>query len=391
MIGTMFYYFCKTQISIRGGITRISPASLYLGFTQNCALNSSSIRFISKIPSNEHSFTVSYLVNSCGFSPDSALSVSKTIHFESPKRPDSVISFFKNHGFSQSQIRNLIRKRPRLLFTNPDKTLVPKFQFFSSKSISSSELKRILSSNPHALEYDLDNRIVPSFNFFKDLTQCSDDKVFLAYKNCSGILSWNLEFVLPPNIAVLRKKGVPKWILMNELIVHPRVFVVNPEKFRRTAEEVGKMGFDPSKQVFLIALQALMQISKSTWERKFNVFKQWGWSDEDIISAFEKYPRCMIFSEHKIAATMDFFVNTMGWKSSFIADQPVVLSYSLENRIIPRLSVLKALLSKGLIKKFTVCSLLVYTEKQFLQRFVTPFEDPYFLKLYQEKQALSIC
>ncbi|KAE8689247.1 hypothetical protein F3Y22_tig00110940pilonHSYRG00202 [Hibiscus syriacus] len=278
---------------------------------------------------------------------------------------------------------------PDCFLTNPDKSLVPKFQFFFSKSISRSELKRVLSSNPHALEYDLDNRIVPGFNFFKDLTQCSDYNVFLAYKNCSSILTLNLESILARNIAVLREKGVPESILVNKLIVHPRIFAVNPEKFRRTAEEVEKLGFDPLKQYFLIALQAFIQISKSTWERKFNVFKQWGWSDEDIISAFGKYPRCMIFSEHKISAIMDFFVNEMSLKSSYIADHPVVLSYSLERRIIPRCSVLKALLSRGLIKKYSVCSLLLYTEKQFLQRFVTPFQDPYFLKLYEEKQALS--
>ncbi|KAE8691591.1 hypothetical protein F3Y22_tig00110889pilonHSYRG00162 [Hibiscus syriacus] len=384
----MFYYFCKTLISIRGGITRISPAPLYLSFIQNCAVSSLSVRFISKIPSNERPFTVSYLINSCGFSPESALSVSKRIHFESSERPDSVICFFKNHGFSQSQIRNLIRRRPRLLLANPDKTFVPKFQFFRSKTISSSELNMILSSNPHALECDLDNRIVPGFNFFKDLTQCSDYKVFLAYKNCSSILTRNL-FIMARNISFLREKGVPESMLVNKLIVHPRIFAVNPEKFRTTAEGVEKLGFDPLKQYFLIALQALIQISKSTWERKFNVFKQWGWSDEDVISAFEKYPRCMIFSEHKITANMDFFVNTMGWKSSRIADHPVVLSYSLEKRIIPRCLVLKALLSRGLIEEYSFCTLLVNTEKQFLRRFVTPFQDPFLLKLYVEKQAIS--
>nr|KJB49015.1 hypothetical protein B456_008G097700 [Gossypium raimondii] len=144
------------------------------------------------------------------------------------------------------------------------------------------------------------------------------------------------------------------------------------------------------QRLFLVALQALIQISKSTWERKFNVFKQWGWSDEDIVSAFEKYPRCMLFSEHKISENMDFFVNTMGCKSSYISNHPVLLSYSLEKRIIPRCSVLKALLSKGLIEKFNVNSIMVCTEKVFLQRFVTPFEDPYFLKLYEEKQTLTL-
>ncbi|XWS75250.1 hypothetical protein CRYUN_Cryun01aG0069700 [Craigia yunnanensis] len=367
----MFYSFCKRQIYIRGG-TRISPASQCLSFLQNHAIIPLALRYVSRIASNEHSFTVSYLINSCGFSPESALSVSKTIHFENPEKPDSVISFFKSHGFSQTQVRNIIKKRPKLLLSVPEKTLLPKFRFFYSKRISRSELVRILSSNPHVFEYDLDNRIIPSFNFFKELTHCDDNKVFLAYKNFSSVLTRNLQSVFAPNLAILLENGVPESIIMNKLVVHPRIFAENHDKFRRTAEEVKKLGFNPLKQRSLIALQALIQISKSTWERKYNVFKQWGWTDEEIVSAFEKYPRCMIFSEHKITATMNFYVNTMGWKSSYIANCPALLSYSLERRIIPRCSVLQALLSKGLIEKFSVYAMLMYTEKDFLQRDLYP-------------------
>ncbi|XVE63667.1 hypothetical protein DITRI_Ditri07aG0038200 [Diplodiscus trichospermus] len=385
----MFYSsLCKRQIYIKGG-TRISPISKCLSFLLNYSVVPVAVRYVSKIASDEHSFTVSYLVNSCGFSPESALSISKKIHFETPQKVDSVLSFFKNHGFSQTQIRILIKRKPKVLLLNPEKSLLPKLQFFNSKRISSSELARILSSNPHVFQYDLDNRIIPSFNFFKELTHSDDDRVFLAYKNYSGVLTRNLESAFAPNLAILREYGVPESFIMSQLVFHSRIYAENHDKFRRTAEEVKKLGFDPLKQLFLIALQALMQISKSTWERKSNAFKKWGWTDEDIVSAFEKYPRCMILSEQKIIAAMNFYVNTMGWKSSYIASFPYLLSYSLERRIIPRLSVVQALLSKGLIEKFNVCSVMTYTEKEFLQRFVIPYEDPYLLKLYEEKLSLS--
>ncbi|XP_022764323.1 uncharacterized protein LOC111309562 [Durio zibethinus] len=211
---------------------------------------------------NEHSFKISYLMNSLGFTPQSALSVSKKIHFETFQQPDT------------------------------------------------------------------------------DFTHCVDNPVFLEYKNFSEILSRNFLSIAAPNLAVLKE-------------------------YRAN---------------FLVALQALLQISKSAWERKFNVFKQWGWSDEDIVSAFEKYPRFMMFSEHKVTALMNFFINTMGLKSSYIANRLVFLSYRLERRIIPRCSVLRALLSKGLIEKFSVNLMLMYTENEFLQRFVNPYGDPFLLK-----------
>ncbi|XVF82942.1 hypothetical protein PTKIN_Ptkin16aG0092200 [Pterospermum kingtungense] len=381
----MFYSFCKTQIFIRAG-SRISPTSQCFS---NHPVVSFTVRWASKIVGDEHSFTVSYLINSCGLSPDSALSVSKRMQFETSEKPDSVISFFKNHGFSKTQIRDLIKRRPKLLLAVPDKTLLPKFQYFYSKGISRSELARILSSYPRVLEYNLDKNIIPRFNFFKELTHCDDKKVFLAYKNCPMILTYDLKSVFASNLAFLRDIGVPESIIMTKLVVHPRIFARNHDKFRRYTEEVKKLGFNPSKQLFLIALQSLTEISRSTWERKSNIFKQCGWTDKDIVSAFEKNPRCMTFSEQKIIATMNFLVNTMDFKPSFIANCPYLLSYSLERRIIPRCSVLQALVSHGLIKEFNVFSVLACTETKFLQRFVTPYEDLNLLKLYNGKQGLS--
>ncbi|XVF82946.1 hypothetical protein PTKIN_Ptkin16aG0092700 [Pterospermum kingtungense] len=364
-----------------------SPNSQCFSFLQNhAAIIPLAVRYVSKIAaSNEHSFTVSYLINSCGFSPESALSVSKAVQVETPQKPDSVISFFKNHGFSQTQIRSVIKKHPKFLLCNPEKALLPKFQFFHSKRISSSDLTRILSANPEILRRCLDNCIIPNFNSFKDFAHCDDIKVFQAYKNSSDILVRDFRSFVAPNLAILNDYGVPESIVMSELVVHPRAFAVKSDRFRIAVEDVKKLGLNPSKHNFLVALKALLQVSNSARERKFDVLKQWGWSHEDIVSAFEKFPRLMMFSEHKITATMDFFVNTMGLKSSDIAKRPLFLSFSLERRIIPRCSVIQALLSKGLIEKFSINCVLVCNEKEFLLKYVFPYEDPYILKLYEEK------
>ncbi|OMO87128.1 Mitochodrial transcription termination factor-related protein [Corchorus olitorius] len=279
---------------------------------------------------------------------------------------------------------------PRLLLCNAEKTLLPKFQFFYSKGIPSSDLSVVLSSTPTVLQSNLDNRIIPNFNSFTDLTRCDDSEVFLAYKDCSNILTCSFQSVVDRNVALLRQHGVADSNIMTELVRHPRLFTLNHDKLRKSVEEVEKLGFNPLKSYFLAALLVLVQISKSTWERKLNAYRKWGWSDEEIVSSFEKFPNCMLLSERNIAATMNFYVNTIGWKCSYIANRPLLLGYSLERRIIPRYSVLQSLLSKGLIKKeVPLLQLLKSSEKKFLQRFVTPYEDPHLLKLYEEKRGLS--
>ena len=70
-------------------------------------------------------------------------------------------------------------------------------------------------------------------------------------------------------------------------------------------------------------------------------------------------------------AKMDLFVNKMGKESSLIARRPLLLSYSLEKRLIPRYSVVQFLLSKGLINKdLRFKSVFESNEKMFLHRFV---------------------
>ncbi|KAJ4963296.1 hypothetical protein NE237_023235 [Protea cynaroides] len=83
---------------------------------------------------------------------------------------------------------------------------------------------------------------------------------------------------------------------------------------------------------------------------------------------------------------MDFFVNKMGWDREVIIRYPKLLAFSLEKRILPRCSVLQVLILKGLVKEnCNMGSLIVRSEKHFLEKFVTKYENevPQLLDLYK--------
>ncbi|RVX22206.1 hypothetical protein CK203_001515 [Vitis vinifera] len=211
-------------------------------------------------------------------------------------------------------------------------------------------------------------------------------------KRFSRILLFDLHTYVASNINALQEFGVPKSNIAGLLMNRPMAFMVRPNLFRENLEEVKKMGFNPSQMKFVIAIHAMRAMGKSTWERKIDAYKRWGWSEEEIRLAFIKLPRCMTHSEDKIMATMDFFVNKMGRESSLIARRPLLISLSLEKRIIPRYSVIQVLLSKGLIKNDTsLVVLFESTEKMFLRKFVNGFKEEasQLMKLYQEKINLS--
>ncbi|XP_052477398.1 uncharacterized protein LOC128032723 [Gossypium raimondii] len=72
----------------------------------------------------------------------------------------------------------------------------------------------------------------------------------------------------------------------------------------------------------------------------------------------------MAASEGRIKALMDFLVNVMGFKASFVAKQPYLLGLSLEKRIVPRGLFVKDLISKGILAKVSgLTTLFASSEK----------------------------
>ncbi|KAL5541819.1 hypothetical protein UlMin_009529 [Ulmus minor] len=358
-----------------------------LGFLQ---ISLFSLRFSSN-SSDQRSFAVSYLVNSLGFSSEMALSASRYLHFETPDKPDKVIKFFDEHGFTRTQISNLVRRFPGVLSCNQEKSILPKLEFFRSKGLSDPEMAKILSVYPSILRRSVAKHIIPSYEFFMCLFQ-SDEKLIRAFKRDPEILLANITKNVVPNVDLLKELGLPKSYIATFFLYRAKTFISSSVRFREIVEEVKEMGFNVSQRNFLLAMSVFRAMKKSTWEKKVGVFMKWGWSEEDVYKAFKRNPWCMMASEEKIVAYMDFFTNKMGWKAELLAKRPAFLTLSLKKRVIPRALVFEVLLSKGLVKKdLSPRKLFDTTEKKFLQTFVLRYEKeaPELLKLYKKKLALS--
>ncbi|XVF62624.1 hypothetical protein PTKIN_Ptkin09bG0023300 [Pterospermum kingtungense] len=392
----MFCFLCKSSF-LHGRQTITATASqsyklLYILQRDPSVFRlSSSVRFISTTnTSNQQSFTVSYLINKCGFSPETASWASMYVHFKTPEKPDSLIAFLENHGFSKTQITDLIRRQPDLLVSDTEKTLLPKLEFFHSIGFSRPDLTKLLSNYPAVLKSSLEKQIIPSYNFLRNLFQ-SNDKTIKAIKRFTGVLVYSFESHLFPNIKILRRNGVPESNIIAIFHRKPRTFMFNPVRFKEVVEEVKRMGIPSDRKKFLEAIFALRSMSKSTLENKFAVYRRWAWSDQEILEAFRKYPTCMTVSEEKIMAIMNFLVNKMGYSTTLVAKQPSILHRSLKRRIVPRALFAQELLSQGLITDIKLSVLFDTTEEVFLKRFVNRHADraPELLKLYEEKQNTS--
>lgn len=318
------------------------------------------------------SFTVSYLIDSCGLSPESAISASKKVKLKTPNRPDSVLELFRNYGFDKTHISHLVRGCPHLLLYDPEKTLLPKLQYLHSVGFSKDDLATVFAYHPTMLTRSLENQIIPITRFLKNLL-ASDEKVVSFFKRTPYY--FQMKFLVP-NITTLRKLNVPASNIVLLAVHYPTVLLQKRDKFVEIVDKSKEMGFDPLKCTFVLAIRVLLgKSNKLIWDRCFEAYKKWGWSEEDILSAFKKHPLCMILSDMKIERTMGFFVNKMGYQSRVIAEMPAVLLFSLDKRIVPRWSVIQVLITKGLIKRPSLCSILTPSEKIFLERYVTRYEE----------------
>lgn len=366
------------------------PPTHIISFLQNYP--SLLVRVISSNAIESH--IVSYLVKNCGLSPKSAVLSSKYLQFKTSKKPDLVLAFFKTHGFSKTQIAALVRKRPRVLLSDPEKTLLPKLQFLYSNGFSSPDIAKVLSVCPEILHSSLENQIIPAFNVIRTFLP-SDQKVAGAIKRLPHILVSHLKDYVIPNIKILQENGLPKSSTAWLLRYHPATFVTSLKLFSDIVERVKRMGLDPLVLNFVAAIHAVRGMSQSTWQRKIDIYKKWGWSEEEIIVAFGKHPWCMMCSEKKIMAAMEFYINKLGWDSSTIKRRPILISLGLDKRVVPRCSVTEVLQSKGLIRlnSSSLTSAILISEEMFLKKFVTPYKEevPHLLKLYQEKLEAAKC
>ncbi|CAK9167515.1 unnamed protein product [Ilex paraguariensis] len=241
---------------------------------------------------DSHSLTISYLINSCGLSLESATAASRKLKFETTDQPDSVLNLLKTHGLTQTHIKALVTNRPMMLLAHPHKTLKPNCELFKTLGISGANLVKILNKEPRILESDvhtvveffrangfreeiaqmlasdsepcilgksLENHIIPSVLVIRGIVG-TDENVVKAMK---AILECNLEELLEPNIAILINAGVPLSKVVKLIMIQPRSLLVRPNRFSEVVSEVKGLGFDPTNLSFVLAVRSMGVMSKS--------------------------------------------------------------------------------------------------------------------------------
>ncbi|ESQ29232.1 hypothetical protein EUTSA_v10023505mg [Eutrema salsugineum] len=328
----------------------------------------------------EQTFTVSYLVESLGFTRKLAESISKKVSSEGK---------------------------------DAEKSLGPKLQFLQSRGASTSELTENLSKFPKILGMRWEKAISVYYDFVKEIVEA--DKSSKHVKLCHSLPEGSQQENKLRNVLALRELGVPQSLLFYLLTSNAKA-VSGKEKFEESLKKVLGLGFDPTTSKFVHALCVVQGWSdKITQEKVSVVCKKLGFDVDDVWAMFKKcplflalsekkimnsvetfiglgfsrdevammvkrFPQCIGYSAESVEKKTEFIVKKMNWPLKAVASHPQVMSYSFEKRIVPRCNVIKALLSKGLLgnresKLPSMECVLKSTNEVFLKKYVRKHED----------------
>ncbi|CAL9117194.1 unnamed protein product [Musa textilis] len=330
------------------------------------------------------SFMAEYLVTSCGFSPEKAAKASNLLGSIACRRqPDSVLGFLKSHGFDDTHVKKLLSCLPRLLLLDVEKTLAAKFRALQEFGFSQSDITHLVLANPSVIKYDV-RTLVHKIRLWQGLIG-SNDRLIKLFKRRQWILGYSIEKRIQPNMEMLRSCGITDQKLGTILKFNPALLTHRAEALRALISRAEGFGVARTSGSFHWILSVLSSISLERFNAQKKLLEAFGWSEADFLDAFRKTPAFLNCSLKNLKMKMEFLVNETGYAPSYIALRPVLLTFSLEKRLIPRYQLMAALKSRGFCAGDP--KLLTYMqvpEKKFLERYVIMYKKqfPELIELY---------
>lgn len=317
-------------------------------------------------PSTPH-FMVGYLVDSCGLTMADAVKASRHLkHLKSPQRPDAVLRLLREEGLCEPHIRRLVVSSPRVLVADAAKTLEPKIRALRAAGFSRSELAQLISANPNALRL---RDAVRKIQFWR--TMLGTQQKFLKLAKNVHLLSCKIDGEDTPILSFLRGVGMSSADIAKIVQRRPRLVSSRLKRIMLIVEQVKSLGVSPGSAMFLEALSTVSNLSEATLESKSRLLRSYGWSEAELLRAFQQFPIILRLSEEKLRRAMDFLLKEAGYQPSYVARRAVLLGYSIDRRLIPRFYVLQFLKNRGLPGGDNdLLTAMMISEKKFMAKYL---------------------
>ncbi|KAF7097951.1 hypothetical protein CFC21_099729 [Triticum aestivum] len=289
---------------------------------------------------------------------------------QAPSKPDAVLAFLADLGLSTVDVTPLVAKDPKLLCAGVDRSLAPNVADLTGLGWSHSEVAQLVAIAGAKLR---PRSVVSKLQYFRWLFG-SFENLLRTLKLNANLLQHNLDRAVKPNVAFLRECGLDACAIAKLCGHRPRLLTADPERVWLMAASAERIGVPRESRMFRHALHAVSFQSDEKITTKVGYLKNtFRWSDAEAGIAVSNAPTVLRKSKESLRRSSEFFFSVVGLEPAYIAQRPVIISYSLEGRLRPRYCVVEFLKENGLVKRVpswhTIFNLI---EKEFMERYICP-------------------
>jgi mTERF domain-containing protein len=136
------------------------------------------------------------------------------------------------------------------------------------------------------------------------------------------------------------------------------------------------IGFSQEVVTFMIRrAPSLLRTTEELLGRKMELLKSTGLIQEEVTYIISKDPTVLQLSEELLGRKMEFLIKDAGCGKIDVVRKPIMLTFQLEKRLIPRSVVRKLLMSKGLpVANKAFANFANPSDEKFVEKFVLPYE-----------------
>ncbi|CAN6214527.1 unnamed protein product [Urochloa humidicola] len=327
-----------------------------------------------------------YLIAACGLAPAQARKTAQkafdgasrdsrkafteisNCRLNSASNPDAVLALLSGVGLSRADIAAVVVADPLLLRSSP-KNIAPRLLALRDRiGLSGPQIARFLLVGSGSVR---SCDVVPRLEFFISFFG-SFEQLLMVMKKSSSILTYDLERVIKPNIALLHQCGLSVRQIAQ---LNARVLSCSPERLKEVVLCAEELAVPRSSRMFCQAVAVVSQNSKEKVAARL-VFLKSALGCHESGVAVSKMPSILGIPVECLHRKIQFLINEVGLEPQYIMQRPALLAYSLEKRLVPRHCVMKFLLAKGLLdSNRSFYSLVVSGEESFKLRYIDKNKD----------------
>jgi mTERF domain-containing protein, mitochondrial len=218
--------------------------------------------------------------------------------------------------------------------------------------------------------------LLPHLLFWRELVgNCDQGLLKLIQKNAT-LIKYDIDKHVVLRVNLLNEYGFSNEDIVKLLGRGYCYFIGRSmDVLKQILQYIEELGIPGGSRMFVLAFKSVGSYKKDILVRKVEFFKiSYGWSQEEVSSAFKKLPSVFALSPYKVKTNMNYLVQKAMMEPRSIASQPLLLAFSLEKRLLPRHNVMSILAAKGMMKNWSLTSACCGTEKEFLEKFVEPYK-----------------